>query len=155
MAGPAIYDFTIETTVPPRRLLTAATDFSERRPDLWPNITRERYHVFSVGDHTADVEEGSFPVRHRYRYEWTDDGIVRAITTEASVMTTGSVWEMRVRPREDGGSLVHVHVEMSFKGAVRPLGRLVMRLNGGAAATYRKWLMKTINVLEQEVPATE
>jgi hypothetical protein len=40
MDKPAVYDFRIETTVSPERLLAAATDFSERRPDLWPGISR-------------------------------------------------------------------------------------------------------------------
>jgi hypothetical protein len=147
--GPqAVYDIDIETSVSPERLLAAATDFSERRPDLWPTITRKRYHVFSIGDHTADVEEGTTPVHHRYRYEWTDDGVVRATTTHATVMNTGTIWELQVRPREGGGSKVHIHVEMGFKGVVRPVGRLAMRINGGGAETYRKWFMQTLAVLE-------
>jgi hypothetical protein len=148
------YEVNVETTIPPERLLAAATDFSERRPDLWPTITRRRYRVFSLGDHTAEVEEGTTPVHHRYRYTWTDDGVVRATTVDATVMVTGSIWELRVRPREGGGSDVHIHVEMAFKRAVEPLGLLGFRLNGGGAETYRKWFMKTVAVLEAEGPAT-
>lgn len=155
MEKPGVYDFTIETTVSPERLLAAATDFSDRRPDLWPGISRRSYRVFSLGDHTADVEEGTSPVHHSYHYEWTDDGTVRAITTEATVMTTGSVWEMRVRPREGGGSIVHIHVEMEFKGAAGLLGRLMMRFYGGGAATYRMWFMRTLDVLERETPVKQ
>ena len=149
----SVYDISLETTVPPERLLAAATDFSPRRPDLWPTITRERYRVFSVGDHTADVEEGTAPVHHRYKYEWTDDGVVRATTVDASVMASGSIWELRVRPGEGGGSKVHIHVEMGFKGLLRLIGPVVFRLNGGGAETYRKWFMKTLDVLEVDSPA--
>jgi hypothetical protein len=151
MGRQAIYDIRIETSVPPERLLAAATDFSSRRPDLWPTITRKRYRVFSVGDHTAEVEEGTTPVHHRYKYAWTDDGVVRATTVDATVMNTGSIWELRVRPRDGGGSNVHIHVEMGFKGLAKPIGPLVMRLNGGGAETYRKWFMKTLAVLEADV----
>lgn len=87
-----VYDVRLETSVAPERLLAAATDFSERRPDLWPTITRQRYPVFSVGDHSAETEEGTRPVHHRYRYAWTDDGVVRATTVDASAMATGSIW---------------------------------------------------------------
>ncbi len=59
------YEVNVETTIPPERLLAAATDFSERRPDLWPTITRRRYRVFSLGDHTAEVEEGTTAVHPR------------------------------------------------------------------------------------------
>ncbi len=150
MSKQAIYDINLETSVPPQRLLSAATDFSRRRPDLWPTITRKHYRVFSVGDHTAETEEGTTPVHHRYKYVWTDDGVVRATTVAATVMRTGSIWELRVRPREGGGSRVQIHVEMGFKGLARAIGPLVMRLNGGGAETYRKWFTQTLAVLEAE-----
>ena len=153
MGKQAVYDIEIETSVDPERLLAAATDFSERRPDLWPTITRKRYRVFSIGDHTAEAEEGTTPVHHRYKYVWTNHGVVRATTVHATVMDTGSIWELRVRPREGGGSNVHIHVEMGFKGLAKSIGPLVMRLNGGGAETYRKWFMKTLAVLDAEVRA--
>jgi hypothetical protein len=146
------YEVNVETTIPPERLLAAATDFSERRPDLWPTITRRRYRVFSIGDHTAETEEGTTPVRHRYKYVWTDDGVLRATTVDATVMANGTIWELRVGQREGGGSNVHIHVEMAFKGVFKAIGPLAFRLNGGGAATYRKWFMKTVAVLEAEGP---
>ena len=145
-----VYDISLETNVAAERLLVAATDFSERRPDFWPTITRQRYHVFSLGDHSAETEEGTSPVHHRYKYAWTDDGVVRATTVDASAMTTGSIWELRVRPGEGGGSKVHIHVEMGFKGLMWVAGPVMFRLNGGGAETYRKWFMKTLAVLEAE-----
>src|SRR5437667_4228143 len=146
------YDIDLEATSPPEQMLAAATDFSERRPDFWPTITRNRYRVFSVGDHTAETEEGTAPVRHRCRYGWTDDGVVRATTVDATVMATGTIWELRVRPRDGGGSNVHIHVEMAFNGVFKAIGPLAFRLNGGGAETYRKWFMKPVAVLEAEGP---
>jgi hypothetical protein len=72
MGKRAVYDFSVETSVPADQMLAAATDFSERRPDLWPNVSRKQYHVYSVGDHSAEVEEGTSPFHHRAKYEWTD-----------------------------------------------------------------------------------
>lgn len=40
MRKPAVYDLVVETKISPDRLVTAATDFSERRPDVWPGITQ-------------------------------------------------------------------------------------------------------------------
>jgi hypothetical protein len=54
MGKHSVYDVSIETNVSPERLLAAATAFTDRRPDLWPNIDRKQYRVFSVGDHTAE-----------------------------------------------------------------------------------------------------
>ena len=96
------------------------------------------------------MEEGKFPVHHRYKYEWTDDGIVRATTIKATAMATGSVWEMRVRPRDGGGSDVHVHMAVGLKGPVGTMGKLVIRFSGGGAETFRKFFMKTLAVLEAE-----
>lgn len=154
MGKQAIYEIDVETSVSPERLLAAATDFSERRPDLWPTITRSRYRVLSLGDHTAETEEGTAPVHHRYKYQWTDEGIVRATTVAATVMAGGSIWEMRVRPRGGGGSKVQIHVEMGFNGPFRVIGPVAMRLNGGVAETFRKWFMKTLSVLEREEAAS-
>lgn len=150
----AIYDVDVHTAVLPQRLLAAATDFTDHRPDLWPNINRKQFRVYSLGDHTADVEEGTAPVHHRYRYQWSDDGVVRATTIDATAMTTGSIWELRIRPSPSGGSDIRIHVEMGFKGPIGMIGRLVMGLTGGGAETYRKWFMKTVAVLEAEGPAT-
>ena len=67
-------------------------------------------------------------------------------------MATGTIWELRVGPRQGGGSNIHIHVEMAFKGVFKAIGPLAFRLNGGGAETYRKWFMKTVAVLEAEVP---
>jgi hypothetical protein len=65
-------------------------------------------------------------------------------------MTTGSIWELRVRPGEGGGSKVDIHVEMGFKGLMRVAGPVMFRLNGGGAETFRMWFLKTLAVLEAE-----
>jgi hypothetical protein len=45
LAQVARVEFTVESDLPPERVLAAATDFSERRPDLWPNLSRRFYKV--------------------------------------------------------------------------------------------------------------
>jgi hypothetical protein len=55
---------------------------------------------------------------------------------------------MRVRPRDDGGSHVDIHVEMEFKGSVGAMARLMTRLSGGGVAIFRKWFMQTVRILE-------
>jgi hypothetical protein len=62
MGKQSVYDLRIDSSVSPERLLAAATNFSEHRPDLWPGITRKQYRVYSLGSNTAEVEEGTSPV---------------------------------------------------------------------------------------------
>jgi hypothetical protein len=38
-------EFTVETDVPPERVMAAACDFTEKRPDIWENISRRFYKV--------------------------------------------------------------------------------------------------------------
>jgi hypothetical protein len=82
------------------------------------------YRVFTLEGHSAEVEEGTTPVHHRYKYEWTDDGVVRATAVGATVMSTDSIWELCVWPRERGGSHVDIHVGMSFKDSLLPWASL-------------------------------
>jgi hypothetical protein len=52
-------DVVVETALAPEAVRAALLDFSERRPDIWPGITRELYEVYSIGETTADVKEGT------------------------------------------------------------------------------------------------
>jgi hypothetical protein len=78
--------FTLESSAPPERVLAAATDFSDRRPELWPNSSR-----------------------------WSTPGTVRATVLESNVFTSGT-WELRAEPRPGGGSRVSVVNDRQTKG---------------------------------------
>ena len=66
----------IDTDVPPERMMKAATDFTDRRPELWPNISREFWQVHDRGPNWAEVTEGNPAVWARERYEWSDSRVV-------------------------------------------------------------------------------
>ena len=86
-------EFTVDSNVPPDRVLAAAADFSERRPDLWPNISRRRYTVHERGDTWAQVTEGSDVmggIWARERYDWSTPGTVRATVVDSNVFAGGS-----------------------------------------------------------------
>jgi len=81
------------------------TDFSARRPELWPTLARELYEVYEVHPTSADVKEGSsWPTRmwERVRYDWSAPGRVRELRGDNS---PGAA---------TGGS--HVHVDWSRAG---------------------------------------
>jgi len=70
------FSFVLDVRDPPEKVIGAMIDFSDRRPEIWPNLSAKIYHAHSVDENTADVTEGSdVPgggVWERVTYEWTD-----------------------------------------------------------------------------------
>ncbi|MGH2724144.1 MAG: SRPBCC family protein [Actinomycetota bacterium] len=145
--------FTMDTPVPSERILAAATDFSERRPERWADIDPNVYRVHGAGDTWAEVTEGERTlggIWARERYDWSTPGVVRAEVQDSNVFGTGSSWELRAAPREVGGSTVHwtTHrVDKGFKGRFLVL---MMRLAG--RQELRKRLRRTLDALEAPDP---
>ena len=71
---------TAETSARPERVLEAARDFSERRADVWPNVSVDQLEVHERGDTFADVTEGLFRgvFWERCRYDWSQPSAVTA-----------------------------------------------------------------------------
>ena len=102
-------EFSVDSDLPPERVLAAATDFSERRPDLWPNLSRRFYQVHEQGDGWCECTEGSAVaggIWARERYEWTHDSI-RGTVIDSNVFKRGT-WELRTEPNGRGGSRITV-----------------------------------------------
>lgn len=100
-----------ETKLPPEEVMSAILDFTDRRPDKWPGLAREYYQVYSLGETSADVREGSTkPARvwAREHYDWSTPGKVTWKVQESNFCTPGSGVEMTVSPGADGGSHVNV-----------------------------------------------
>jgi hypothetical protein len=133
----------VDSKVPAERVLAAATDFSERRPELWPNISREFWQVHERGPNWAEATEGSPGVWARERYEWSDNRVV-GTTQDSNVFRPGGTWTLAVEPRDGGGSHIHLVLDRRFKGkgwlfypAVALFGRRMFERN----------LQKTLDVL--------
>ncbi|MFL5735905.1 MAG: SRPBCC family protein [Actinomycetota bacterium] len=98
----------VETTLSPERVREALLDFSDRRPDIWPGITRSLYEVYSVGDTTADVKEGTkspgMTVWARERYDRSDPETIRWTVQESNFCAPGSYVSATIRPGTRGGS---------------------------------------------------
>jgi hypothetical protein len=124
----ATIQFTVEAALPPQALLRALTDFSPNRPKLWRNIDPALYKVHAVGDHWADVTEGSAfagGVWERERYDWSTSDLVTATVTDSNSFAAGSYWRYRIMPNTTGGSRVEITVRRIGKGVK---GRLVTAL---------------------------
>lgn len=143
--------FTMETAISPERILGAATDFSERRPELWPNISRRFYRVHEVEASRAEVTEGSDTmggIWARELYDWSTPGTVRGTVQESNVFQAGGTWELRVRPRDDGGSHIELIRDRKGKGLKGKLIEAMLAVGGRKILT--SGLQQTLAILARQ-----
>jgi hypothetical protein len=143
--------FEVETPLSPQQVRDAATDFSERRPQIWSGIDPTRFTVHALGDTTAEVTEGGREfggIWARERYDWSDPNLVVARVLDSNIFRSGSRWELRVRPVPAGGSRVEwasLRQPSSLKGR---LVVLVLRVAG--RPLLGGYLQKTLSKLEHQ-----
>jgi hypothetical protein len=146
------FSFSVDSSVPPNQILAAAADCSDRRPELWPGISRKLYEVRETADTHAVVREGTdMPgggVWAVERYDWSEPGVVRGTVVESNIFQPGGVWELRASPRPEGGSHIEVSAHRKAKGLK---GHLVCGLvQAMGARPHRKSLLETLEILERE-----
>lgn len=103
--------YSADGAVSPERFLAAMTDFSDRRPELWPNLDAKFYKLHERGETWAEVTEGTNVfggVWARERYDWSEAGHVVLRVVESPHFRAGTTIEYRVTPRTDGGCHVEV-----------------------------------------------
>lgn len=119
----------VETSLPPERVREALLDFSERRPELWPGIEPSLYEVYSVGETSADIREGTkvpfTTVWAKEHYDWSAPDTIRWTVTESNFSTPGSYVAATLHPREGGGTRVHIEWERT---GTTLLGRFLIRM---------------------------
>ena len=105
------------TPLPPDKVLGVLTDFSDRRPVIWPNIDHDHFRVHDQGPGWADVTEGNVLAWERNRYEWNADaGEVTVTAVESDSWAPGSRWRYRLQPSAAGGTQVDVTVVRTGRG---------------------------------------
>jgi hypothetical protein len=140
-------EFSLDTDVPADRVFAAITDFTDRRPDLWPNISRKFYEVHATGEDWAEATEGTEVIGGvwgRERYEWSP-GEVRATVMDSNIVKSG-IWEMRVAPR-DGGSHIDVVNHRQFKGKGRVLAVALVLIG---RSVLKRDFEKTLDILREQ-----
>jgi hypothetical protein len=125
----------VETSVAPEDVTAALLDFSPRRPEIWPGLTASLYEVYSVGETSAEVKEGTkmpgMTVWAKERYDWSVPGVVTWTVQESNFCTPGSFVSAAITSREDGGSRIHVtwdRTPTSFGGRIAAV--LIKATNG-------------------------
>jgi hypothetical protein len=107
------------------RFVAALTDFSSRRPEIWPNLSPAYFKLYERGDTWADVQEGSDVlggVWARERYDWSQPGRVTLTLVESPSFRPGTIIDYCVSDRPGGGC----HVSVDFQRIATSLnGRIV------------------------------
>ena len=128
------FSFRLDVRDPPAQVIGAMVDFSERRPEIWPNLTARLFRVHALGPGTADVTEGTalpgVDIWERVTYEWTDS-VVRGVLTDGRIFRPGGTFEFRVEPHGDGSRIFNDYDRRSKTLLGRCLGA-VFQLSGGA-----------------------
>ena len=145
------FEYSAETSVPPDRVRSAVIDFSDRRPDLWPGLSRSQYKVLEKGDTSALVKEGTANLWAIEKYDWSQPDVVRWTVQESNFLNPGTVWEMRVTPMGTG-SRVEMKFERDYKGLRGGFVQLGVDLFGGRRL-LAPLLRRTLGILEREQSA--
>jgi hypothetical protein len=100
----------VETDVAPELIRRALLDFSDQRPEIWPQLDPRTYEVHWVAETSAEVTEGSpLPkVWSREHYDWSHPTTIAWTAVESNFCAPGSHISMDITPTEAGGSLVAV-----------------------------------------------
>jgi hypothetical protein len=111
---------TAATSASPEKVLAlAGTDFTADRAKVWSNVAVKRLAVHERGDSYAELTEGATGIAwfawERTRYDWSRPGIVRQTVLDSNVLEPGSIWELRVEPREGVGSEVEMTLQRRFR----------------------------------------
>ena len=128
------FSFQLDVRDPPAKVIGAMVDFSERRPEIWPNLTARLYRVHELGPRTADVTEGTAlagaDIWERVTYEWTDS-VVRGVITDGRIFEPGGTFEFRVEPHGAGSRISNDYHRRSKTVLGRCLGAM-LQISGGA-----------------------
>lgn len=118
--------FIVDAPVPADRVIAALTDFTDRRPEIWPDLDPDAYRVERLGETSALVREGQRKPKlwALEEYDWSTPGTVTWTARESNFCAPGSFMSARVEPASGGSRM---HVTWSRRGA-GPKGRMIVGL---------------------------
>jgi hypothetical protein len=125
--------FSLPAPVPPEKVTAALTDFTDRRPELWPDLDPDAYQIHQLGPTSALVREGQTSPRlwALEEYDWSTPGTVTWTARESNFCTPGSYMSARAEPDGAGRSLVRFAWNRTGVGVKGKLIVSLMRLTGG------------------------
>ncbi len=150
----------IDTPLSPERVIGGLTDFSERRPEIWPGLHPSLYEVHSLRDTWAEVKEGSqapgMTVWAIEDYDWSVPGTVTWTIKESNLFAQGGSVSAKVDPGPGGGSRIHVTWNRTGVGLKGRLLVGIIRLSGGkpVAASIKQGLDRILESERRPQPGT-
>ena len=99
-----------DTALSPEGVVATLTDFSPKRPELWPDLDPAKYEVHELKGACAIVTEGNRTpdVWAREHYDWSQPGKVSWRAEDSNFSARGSGVDVTVTPTNGGGSHVEV-----------------------------------------------
>lgn len=137
----------------PERVLAAAHDFTDRRPEIFPAVSTPYLEIHELGETSADVTEGTRAGVginwERCRYDWSQRDSVKATVTDSNVYEPESSWELRATPAA-GGSRVEMIWLRNFKrgGRGRIFGTLFKLVGKPIFTSQAKRILRNLEGLE-------
>lgn len=138
--------FCIDCPLPADVVRVALSDFSAKRFEYFPNLSRATFEVFELNDSTALVREGAGPFYSRLRYNWSAEGRIWSVVTESNVLAAGSLTDVRIEPRDRRSCRVSIHIENEYIGRVGSTLYAFIMLNGRTRFFRRLYLRTLKNV---------
>jgi hypothetical protein len=149
------FEVDFETKLSPERVVEALTDFSPRRPEVWTGLSREFYQVYSVAEHSAEVQEGSskpIKVWAKERYDWSTPGTVTWTVNESNFCTPGSAVSVRAQASPaGGGSQIHLTWERFPSNLKGRVAIAMMKVMG--PRIIKNYCLKVLDGLAETKPA--
>jgi hypothetical protein len=123
---------TIDTHVSPDLIRRALLDFSDRRPDIWPQLDPKTYQVHWEQETSAELTEGSpLPkVWSREHYDWSHPTTITWTAVTSNFCTPGSHIAMDITANGSGGSQVSVVWDRTAANLRGRLNLAVIALGG-------------------------
>jgi len=140
------FQFVIDCPLPRAVVFEAMTDFSEKRAEYFPNLSRKSYRVLESGDKSALVREGTGPFFTQERYDWSTDGRIWSVIEESNVVAPGGMTDVRITERSDGTCRVAVNLDREFVGWLGRLLQVSVGLNGGSRFFRKTYIRMLRNV---------
>ncbi|MGH2767194.1 MAG: hypothetical protein ACRDKA_15000 [Actinomycetota bacterium] len=119
--------------MPADTVIGALTDFTDRRPELWPDLDPEIYGVEELHASSAVVREGQRKPRlwAIEEYDWSVPSTVTWPARESNFCAPGSFMSARLEPAPGGRSRMQVTWNRSGVGVKGKMIVGIMRLTCG------------------------
>lgn len=145
--------FDVQTPAAPEAVLAALTDFTQRRPSLWPALDPDVYQVEQLGPTSAIVREGqrSPKLWALEEYDWSVPGTVTWTARESNFCAPGSFMSATVTAAGDGGSTVGF--VWSRTGTTLKGKMIVAMMRATKAKPLAKELSKALHALPTDRPS--